>query len=294
MNYYHLPGTGIFGGIKVGYQFADLLNQLGARTVMVTPDGHAPAWFRSSAPTLHAAEAGPRFTGRDVHLFSLPHDYERLLPFPGRRVFHCQGTDPLIDPILADPHVELLTCWPQAAAYVRTKSGRPPHEVGLSISACFYHQGRVKQPATVAYMPRRGAELAAACRAARPELRFVPIDGATEAEVARILLDAEFYLATAEKEWFGLPALEAMAAGCVVVSVPTLGGMDYLRSGHNAMVVEGPQLADQLRELARPGAAARRAALRDRALLTASAFRLSTQRRKVAGLLAGPLSFLTT
>ena len=48
------------------------------------------------------------------------------------------------------------------------------------------------------------------------------------------------YLATAEGEWSGLPALEAMSAGCVVVSVPVLGGMEYLDDGVNCRMA-GPR-----------------------------------------------------
>jgi glycosyltransferase involved in cell wall biosynthesis len=294
MNYYFLPGIGVFGGIKVGYQFADLLNEAGSRTVVVTPDGRAPTWFQSSAPTLADAEVLPRMDSEDNLLFSLPHDHARLSTRPGRLVFHCQGTDPLIDPVIRDPRATLLTCWPQATRYVHEKAVREPIEVGISVSDIFYYRGQPKWPGTVAYMPRRGAELAASCATALPHLRFVPIDGASEQETAAILNRCEFYLATAHGEWFGLPALEAMAAGCVVLSVPSVGGVDYLHTDVNAIVVEGPGMIDLLRSLAGPGAAGRRARLRDHARVTAQRFRLSRQRTLIASLLPGPLSFLQT
>lgn len=292
MNYYFLPGTGIFGGIKVGYQFTDLLNGLGARSVVVTPDGRAPDWFQSSAPTLSEDAAVARLTGRDCALFSLPHDYPKLAALSARLVFHCQGTDPLIDPVLADPRVTLLTCWPQATAYVREKTGRTSIEVGISVADSFYYRGQPKAPGRVAYMPRRGAELAAACQAAQPDLQFVPIDKATENEASEILQRCEYFIATSVNEWFGLPALEAMAAGCVVVSVPTVGGNDYLRDDLNARIATPATLAQVLAQLSAPGEYVTRARLRDHARVTAAGYRPSLQRKIVAGLLDTELSFL--
>ena len=292
MNYYFLPGTGIYGGIKVGYQFADLLNGLGARCIVVTPDGCAPDWFQASAPTLAEAAAIPRLRAGDVLLFSLPHDHPRLSALPGRMVFHCQGTDPLIDAVIADPRVTLLTCWPQAAAFVRERTGRASLDVGISVADAFRYQGQPKLPGTVAFMPRRGTDIADSCCAGNPGLRFVPIEGATESQAAALMLRSEFYLATSVNEWFGLPALEAMAAGCVVVSAPTVGGGAYLRDGVNCRVADPRDLPEALAGLAAHGARADRARLRDRALATAAAYFPARQRARVARCLDEGLSFL--
>ncbi len=292
MNYYFLPGTGVSGDVKVGYQFADLLNGLEARCVVVTPDGRAPDWFKTSAPTLSEAAALPRLTGAEALLFSLPHDHPRLSALPGRLVFHCQTAGPLSDAVIADSRVTLLTCWPQAAAHVRERAGRASVEVGISVADAFRYRGRPKIPGTVAFMPRRDADLAESCRAGNPGLRFVPIAGASESQTADLLLTCEFFLATAVSAWFGLPALEAMSAGCVVVSVPTVGGGAYLHDGVNCRVADPPDLPDTLAALAAPGARADRARLRDHALATASAYRPCRQRSTVARCLDSGLAFL--
>lgn len=292
MNIYLLPGTGKFGGIKVGYQFADLLGELGAPCVVATPDGSAPDWFPASAPTLDQTAALARLGPADTVLFSLPDDYPRAARLPCRKVFHCQGTDPRIDPVPADPEVTLLACWPQARDHLKTKSGREVHEVGIHVSDRFFYRGEPKAPGTVAYMPRRGADLAEACRSALPHLRFVPIDNQSEAGVADLLQACEYYLATSLGEWFGLPAFEAMAAGCVVVSVPTVGGGDYLRDGWNCRVAEPSALARTLAEVSAPEALPVRARLRDHARITAAGLRRTAQRKTVARLLEEGLSFL--
>jgi len=292
MNYYFVPGTGIYGGIKMAFRFAESLTRLGTRCCVATPDGTAPAWFRSSVATLSHQEALARIRASENLLFSLPHDYPSVKNSVGRLVFHCQGTDPLIDPILADPNVTLLSCWPQATAYMRDKSGRDPVEVGLCISDVFFQDGTPKRHGSVAFMPRRGREIAEACQAANPGLRFVPIDGDSEEDTARILKSSEYFLATAVNEWFGLPAFEAMAAGCVVLSVPVIGGMDYLADEHNALVAPPGDLPARLAWIADANATALRARLRDHGRVTASRFRRSEFERRLATLLQYELSYL--
>lgn len=294
MNYYLIPGTGIYGGIKVAAGFAEALNRLGAPCCLATPDGTAPAWFQASVATVSHDTALASARVSDNILFSLPHDYPKLKSTAARLVFHCQGTDPLIDPILADPNVALLSCWPQATTYMHDKSGRNPIEVGLSISPCFFYDGAPKLHGTVAFMPRRGRDIAAACQAALPNLRFVPVKDATEADVARVMKSSEYYLATAVNEWFGLPAFEAMAAGCVVLSVPVLGGMDYLRNDSNALVVEPEQLPARLAWISADERHDIRARLRDHAVATAHLFRPAEFHRRLTTLLKSELSYLQT
>ena len=79
MNYYFLPAHTIFGGIKAGVQFAQLLTDLSAPCAVATPDGEAPDWFDASVPVLSQAQALERIESSDWILFSLPHDYARLL-----------------------------------------------------------------------------------------------------------------------------------------------------------------------------------------------------------------------
>lgn len=292
MNYYFIPGTGIYGGIKVGCGFAEALGRLGAPCCIATPDGTTPSWFRTSVATVSHDVALAATRTSDNILFSLPHDYSTLKGAAGRLIFHCQGTDPLIDPILSDPNVALLSCWPQATSYIRAKASRDPIEVGLFISRCFFYDGTPKQHGTVAFMPRRGSRIAEACQAANPGLRFVPIDGASEDDAAHIMKSAEYFLATAVNEWFGLPAFEAMAAGCAVLSVPVIGGMDYLVDGDNALLATPEQLPARLAGLSATGQHGLRARLRDRGAATACTFRSSEFNRRLATLLRNELSFL--
>jgi glycosyltransferase involved in cell wall biosynthesis len=56
----------------------------------------------------------------------------------------------------------------------------------------------------------------------------VEIAGRPEAETAAILRDSEVFLSSGHPEGFGLPAAEAMLAGCVVVGYHGYGGREFL------------------------------------------------------------------
>ena len=294
MIFYFLPDRGIFGGVKVAFQLLDALAELGVPGVAVLPDGRAPDWFPSRAPVISEAEAFARLGPHDWKMITWPPDHERLKPLPGRMVCHCQGTDPRMDAIFADPHVLLLTCWEQAARVARERFGRTPIEVGITISERFLFAGERKLDDLVAYMPRRGVDFARACMRAARDLDFDGIDGASEDETARRLKRAGVFLATAVGEEFGLPALEAMAAGCVVVSVPVKGGMEFLHDGDDCIVCEPADLPRRLLEITAPSAAARRARLRQRAVATAVRYLPSRRRARLATLLDGELGVLAS
>jgi hypothetical protein len=288
--YSFLPEAGIFGGVKFGFRLVEMLNDVGASAVVVLPDGRAPRWFAARAPILCEADALPRLREDDWRMITWPPDHERLSRLPGRFVNHCQGTDPRMDPILGDPDVRVLTCWEQSARWLRDRFGREPIEIGIHVATEFFPRGERKRDLQVAFMPRRGNELARRCMRRVPRLDYLPIDGRHEREVARRLRGAGLFLATAVGEEFGLPALEAMAAGCVVVSVPVKGGMEFLRDGENCVVADPEDIADRLDWIARPENARRRALLRQRAVATALRYRPSVQRRRLAELVAGPLA----
>ena len=299
MIYYFLPDSGHFGGVKVACQFVETLNTLGIPAVICMRDASAPQWFTGRFAVLSEAIAVDRITEHDIVMITWPPDHRRLAHLPGRRVCHAQGTDPLMDPIFADPDFLILTCWDQATDYVRTKHGREPIQVGISVSECFYFDGEpivppLKLDNRVAYMPRRGFRILLRCLLRVRNLDFHPIDGLAEAEVARRLRRSGVFLASAVGEQFGLPALEAMAAGCVVVSVPVKGGVEYLRHGDNCLVVEPEDLPDVLDWLAHPSQAGERLRLRHRAAATGLAYRPQVQRERLRRLLAsGVRAFLT-
>ena len=290
MIYYFVPDITIFGGIKVAYQFVDALNLLGVPAVIASPQGRAAAWFSSHAAVVDAEAARETFRSEDIALFSLPHDYETLRKLRGRVFYHCMGTDPLIDPILKDPSVEVLTCWKQAQEYVSSHGVKRPFDVGISISPSFSYAGEPKYERAVAYMPRRGRELCESVMNTCSSVRYIKIDGMAENEVARVMKSCSIFLATAEHEWYGLPALEAMSAGCVVVSVPVLGGMEYLHNGINCRVAGLSEFTGVVKELLSQESTLMRFRLRQNAIATSKNYTFMRMLDRISSLLKGPLS----
>ncbi len=292
MIYYFLPGTGIFGGIKVGCQFLELLLSLGASGTIVTPEGRAPEWFATTVPFINEHQAFSRIQPRDVIMFSLPQDYPRLRQLAGTLVCHCQGTDPSLDPVFADPEVRVLTCWKQAFDLVQQRFNRTPIDVGISISDCFFLDGTTKHDTRVGHMPRRGYSITRACMRRNPHLDFIPLNGLHERKVAEKLKQSGMFLATSEGEWFGLPALEAMAAGCLVLSVPVRGGTQYLHDEDNCLVKDAAHLPDSLYQISRPENDDLRTELRYRAVAAAVSYSRVQQRHRLKALKETDLQWL--
>jgi len=288
---YFLPDPGIHGGVKVACQFVQLLRELGVRAVTALPNGIAPTWFACSAPVVDEAVALAALEPNDWAMITWPPHYATVSVTPARVVNHAQGVTDM-DTIFADPHVMVLTCWNHAAEYVRARFGREPIEVGIAISDGFFLTGEVKIDNRVAFMPRRGRSIAEACITAVGDCEYLTIDGCSEAQVAQVLKSSGIFLATSVGEDFGLPALEAMAAGCVVVSVPVKGGVEYLDSGKNCLVAVPESLPETLFWISRPAQAEVRQRLRHAAVATAYRYRTAVQQRRLKALLQGPLRSL--
>jgi glycosyltransferase involved in cell wall biosynthesis len=79
----------------------------------------------------------------------------------------------------------------------------------------------------IAFMPRKLPEHCAQIRtlveARRPDWQWVPIDNLPELDVSRLMRTCGLFLSTQDLEGFGLPAIEAMACGCVVAGYPGTG-----------------------------------------------------------------------
>jgi len=289
---YVLPSVGCFGGVKVGFQFAEILRSCGVPVVMATPGGAAPQWFPCSIPVVERESVVPRLGSDDVALFSLPQDHAELARTDATLVLHCQGTDPRIDPVIADERVAVLTCWRQARDYVVEHCSRHPIEVGISISEVFGSTKITRRPRSIAYMPRRGRVDVVAEHSIRCGYELIAIDGDDEGSVAMKMASAEVFAATAEGEWFGLPALEAMASGCAVVSVPVLGGSEYLVDGTNCFVRPIDGFGEAIDALVGSHGAPVRDGFLRAAPVTVSSYRRAAQRKIVVDALEGPLGAL--
>ena len=291
MNIYHLPGNGIFGGIKVGYQFAGILDELGVPILVATPDGQSPQWFSTNVATISHKRALELIVPGTNVIFSYPPDYPELLSTKSNLINHCQGTDDRMNVILSNHEVKILTCWRYAYNYTKKLTGRNAIEVGIHISDKFFYNGESKIKNQVACMPRKGSRLIDVCEKDNPQLHFVRIDNYSETKTAQILKKSDIFLATSVDEMFGLPALEAMAAGAVVVTVPVVGGMDYLRQDKNCILSSPENLAKSLNYITDPRQHSFKEEIRLYGRLTANNYMYSSQKRFIKTILDNEISF---
>ena len=92
----------------------------------------------------------------------------------------------------------------------------------------------------VCYMPRKWPGLAERLREwVRHDVEWLAIDGRPEAETAAILAASTVFLNLGRGEGFGLPALEAMASGCVTCGFAGEGTSDFATPENGFWAGEG-------------------------------------------------------
>lgn len=171
---------------------------------------------------------------------SLPREvFDRFLAMPVRRVFFCQNHYFLGGTLqpherLADFPIDAFNCVSEPiAAHLRSVHGvadpiiiRPPIRPGRSerfvkkVQICYMPRKRLVECGTITYR----------FRYLYPEIAdtpFISIHDKHPDEVAAIMAESAVFLSLSRNEGLGLPPLEAMANGCVVVGYHGGGGLDY-------------------------------------------------------------------
>ncbi|MGY3604063.1 MULTISPECIES: glycosyltransferase [unclassified Bradyrhizobium] len=127
----------------------------------------------------------------------------------------------------------------------RTFPGTPIRRLRLGIDSRLYHPPQISKRRRLVYMPRKRREDAAAVlaqlklRGALNGWDVVAIDGRDEAETAELLRTARLFLSFSFREGFGLPPLEALASGCIVVGYHGFGGREYFQPPFAIAVEDG-------------------------------------------------------
>lgn len=104
---------------------------------------------------------------------------------------------------------------------------------------------RAEKAKVVSYMPRKRRVEARIIHAAlerRGKLngyRLQPVDGMTQERVAEILGESRIFISLLHEEALGFPAMEAMAAGCIVVGYTGFGTREYFTDKTGIVTEEG-------------------------------------------------------
>lgn len=258
------------GGVKVVYQAVGGLRRRGIDAYVATP-GPYPAWLAGS-PALDDVEAldmsrSQQITPRDLYVATDaigPQRVPFLLRRPDRRVMFVQNHNVLTTGPLVDwsklGHIRCLT--------VSDYSRRKLLELGWSgevtvvspgVDTTVFRPSATPRRHRIACMPRKWPELAERLRAYHGNaVEWAPIQEKTELETSEILASSTIFLNLGRKEGFGLPPLEAMAAGCLVCGFASQGTGDFARSENGFWADEGDvqgcarTIADALAAIAEP------------------------------------------
>ena len=230
----------ITGGIKTAYRQVELLAALGFDACVYQPDG-APSWFESQAKVLTAQPFNPLPGDTLVFPEILVGPLRELaqLRTPAEKVLYCQNQYYMtLNGAVAQGYAEMgfrrfAASSTRAKAFMESVFGVqdvaiiPPY-VDRDL---FAPQTRKSGIALVPRkMPREAAVIRNIFQAKYPHLRHVSwnaVDSKSERETAAVLSGSLVCLSLGFLESLGLIALEAMAAGTIVVGFHGYGGLEY-------------------------------------------------------------------
>jgi len=230
------------GGVRIAHHHVAMLNRNGFDATIVLVDGNRDSFFDAEIPI---EVLGPRFRLKASDIFVIPEPWgdhlKRLEPFDVRRLMFCQNHFYLYHGLGPNKSFEdrglhgVFCCSEVIAEYISRTFGIP--EVPIvhnGIDHAMFHPGDGIKKRQIALMPRKmrieANFIVETFRRTHPQHADVPviiIDGMTETETAEILRESAVFLAMSRLEGFGLPPIEAMASGCVVVGFRGDGGRSY-------------------------------------------------------------------
>ena len=243
------------GGVRTIYRHVELLTDAGLdAAVWHYGAGFACEWFPTKAPVVtgptHAMGAGDLLVVPEVFVLA------GVDPAPGcRKVIYNQNHFYTFDNAPADGYVDwqpLPSVWTSSRTsqevLARLHPRLPVRIVPYSVDHDLFAPAQ-RRERKVAWMPRKrgregallGALFAADERFA--DVTLISIDGRTEAETAAELATTSVFVALGHEEGFGLPIVEALAAGCAVVGYAAGGGAELFAAPGTYQVTDADVLA---------------------------------------------------
>jgi hypothetical protein len=237
------------GGLRKQYRAVDTLNAAGLSAAVVHRRANfSCTWFEHSTRIVSAGDVA--LGERDV--IAVPEVYGAAiaeLPPRIRQVIFNQGAYLALDsivsggtasaaPYLANPDLTSVVVVSDDSADVMRYAfpGLPVHRIRHGIDPSLHHPPATPPGRRIAYMTRRRSHEAMQVlkllelRGALEGWEVVPIHGRSEREVADILRGSRIFLSFSQREGFGLPPLEALACGCMVVGFHGFGGRELFRA----------------------------------------------------------------
>ena len=250
--YYCTRGPSRSGGEAVNEDHVLGLRELGYRAYLLYIEDQPVGHFDSRAPVLRAGSS-MAFHPDDVLVIPEPWrlHIDGFSNINVKKVMHCQNPYYLfngfddVSKINEKGISSVITCSEYTSGMMRRMGYEGPVQtIQPGLSKLFVNQSDKKLQ--IAYMPRK-RELETSFviglfKSLYPELRsvpFVPIHNITTQQCANVLGESAVFASFSHIEGLGLPPLEAMASGCIVVGFHGHGGADYASPNNGLWVNDG-------------------------------------------------------
>ena len=249
------------GGIRKLYQSVDTLNEAGIQAAIIhSRSGFRCTWFEHSTRVVSRQQA--IIGAGDVIV--VPEIYGRSisdLPKTIRQVIFNQnvyltikslGENPAnAAPYSDNPDLAVVLVFSEDSANVLHYAfpQTPVRQLRLGLDPALHHAPTSRKRRRIAYMPRkrpRDAELVLLLlkhRKVIDDWELVAIDQRSEAEVAELLRSSQIFMSFNKLEGLGLPPLEALACGCLVVGYHGQGGREFFHPPFAIAVDDGDVVA---------------------------------------------------
>jgi glycosyltransferase involved in cell wall biosynthesis len=235
----------------------DILNNAGLNAAIIhTKPGFRLHWFKNNTRVVSAGEV--TVGARDIIVIGENYGRRiRDLPRNIRQVIFNQNIYNTMktlsdDPDSATPYDEnpdlelvLVVSEDSLNAMKYTFPGTPVRRLHLGIDPALYFPPQGQKQRRIVYMPRKRVDDAASVitllrlRGVLDTWELVPIDNYNEVQAAEILRTAKLFLSFSWREGFGLPPVEALACGCLVIGYHGLAGREYFHPPFATAVEDG-------------------------------------------------------
>lgn len=267
--FYVTDGMHIAGGQLINLEHVAALRRMGfdARLLVIRPPAEEGQEFIPQFPPgldLPWQRRAPDLTGDDYVVIGEMFAAGALatMETPARKVIHNQNPFYTYQAFLDAPAIRT---WGAEAVIAGSRFGAamlermgwdgPTWPVRVFVDPAFAQDPLTLRALRVAAMTRkRGLEarlIRGILRSRRPDLAHIPwveIAGVSRAEAARLVKDCDVFLSLSEKEGLGLPPLEAMSSGALVVGYHGDGGLEYATPANGDWFEDGRhvEIADTL------------------------------------------------
>lgn len=249
------------GGVRKLYRSVDILNEAGFRAAIVHErSGFNCTWFDHQTRVIGSTQT----VVRQRDLIVVPEIYGasiRDLPTGIRQIIFNQNAYIMLGslasgPSAAAPYVNnpdltavIVVSEDNAALIKYLFPCVQPHCVRNAIDPALHHPPTCPKWRRIAFMPRKRAReirqvlALLKLRGVLNGWEVIAIDGQSEADAAELLRTSQIFLSFSQLEGFGLPPLEALACGCLVVGYHGFGGREFFRKPYAISIEDGDIVA---------------------------------------------------